>query len=256
MSKNRVLEHREYEVLKAISREQPLGARQLYNYLQDANLKMSESTISRILRQLDKQGFTTSKGNKGRVLTEFGEDFVKGLRTEQRWRDNLADLALHTSEDVLDLLHARHAVEAEVVRSLCEKFDEQALTKLEEIHSQHASGVDSFATRQKHAMQFHKTLADSVQNPIVRGLCSVIFDPRFDVLESILDLVTSHCNTNVDSVNEHEVILDAIRKRDSQSAIEAMSQHIKRLTADVTSIVENNETDLITAVLNFNRNNH
>src|SRR5690625_3153748 len=116
MSKNRVLEHREYEVLKAISREQPLGARQLYNYLQDANLKMSESTISRILRQLDKQGFTTSKGNKGRVLTEFGEDFVKGLRTEQRWRDNLADLALHTSEDVLDLLHARHAVEAEVVQ--------------------------------------------------------------------------------------------------------------------------------------------
>ena len=63
-------------VLSALSSEAPVGARMIWRQVLRSGLDASESTVSRVLNELDARGLTVSVENKGRTLTPTGQKFV------------------------------------------------------------------------------------------------------------------------------------------------------------------------------------
>jgi GntR family transcriptional repressor for pyruvate dehydrogenase complex len=64
-----------------------------------------------------------------------------------------------------------------------------------------------------------------------------VFDPRFDVFEQVLDVITAGRGTTEASPQEHEEIVAAIVARDPDAAEAAMVRHIDRLIDDASADV-------------------
>ncbi|TDE54079.1 FadR family transcriptional regulator [Nonomuraea mesophila] len=212
---------------------EPLGARQVLQVLkQGAGLDISEATVARRLRLLDRRGFTVAAGTKGRMLTSAGRQHVatvlRGRTTATRF---LEGTQVRTSEGLIDLLRARRTVEPEAAReaALCEDnaAAAQALTGLVERHGRHFADVHEVP--RDIALTFHRRVARCTRNPIVKAMLDVVLDPALDRLEAALDVVLDSHRSGEVTVIEHQRIADAIGAGRADEAEEAMRAHMDRL---------------------------
>jgi len=234
-SARQALEPRELELLLLIGAAgEPLGARELSRRLSGPD-RVSESTMNRLLRRLDEQGLTRSQAGRGRVLSPAGRALADQARTEQRWHDNLSQLEIKTLDDVRDLVVARRALEREIVRSAAVSATADDIEVLKRYLAEHEGAIDSEFDRRKVAIDFHRQLARSCPNRMLRAAALVLFDPRFDVLEQVLDIVTAGRGRTSASPHEHDSIIDAIIRRDADAAESAMLQHLDRLAEDLSA---------------------
>lgn len=221
-------------LLGLIAELQPVGARDIGKRLDGPLEGLSESTLSRLLRRLDHQGYTQSAGGKGRILTERGRVAADRFANEKRWSEELGSLELRTAEDVADLLYARRAVEREIVRAAALAAAPDDIRRLEQLVVVHESSIQAEVERRQMAVEFHRTLADIAPNRMLKALASVVFDPRFDHLEQVLDVMTETRGTTRRATHEHTEVLDAIRSGDPDAAERAMVGHLDRLIQDAT----------------------
>ncbi|WP_101844470.1 FadR/GntR family transcriptional regulator [Zhihengliuella sp. ISTPL4] len=234
-SASQSLEPRELELLLLIAAAaEPLGARELRRRLADGG-RVSESTMNRLLRRLDEQGLTRSQAGRGRVLSPAGRALADQATREQRWHDNLSQLEIKTLGDVRDLVVARRALEREIVRSAALSAEPSDVMALRRYLVQHEDSIESERDRRVAAVEFHRQLARSCPNRMLRASAMVLFDPRFDVLEQVLDIVTAGRGRTEASPHEHDAIVDAIEARDPDAAEAAMLQHLDRLSEDLSA---------------------
>lgn len=234
-SAHQSLEARELELLLLIAEApEPLGARELRRRLSSAD-KVSESTMNRLLRRLDEQGLTRSQAGRGRVLSAAGRALAEQARTEQRWHENLSQLEIRTLDDVRDLVLARRTLEREVVRLAATAATEGDIEQLRRYLVEHDRSIESRVDRRKAAIEFHRQLVRTSPNKMLRASAMVLFDPRFDVLEQVLDIVTAGRGRTSDSPHEHDAIVDAIIRRDPDAAEAAMLRHLDRLAEDLSA---------------------
>lgn len=213
----------------------PLGARELGRRLDGAQT-VSESTVNRLLRRLDEQGLTRSSG-RGRVASDAGRALAARASAEQSWSEQLGALEIRTLADVRDLLVARRGVEREIVRCAALTATDEDIAKLRASLEEYDHAIDADSQRRDVAVGFHKTLAGLVDNNVLRAVALVVFDPRFDTLEQVLDVVTASRGTTKHSPREHEVIMKAIIAGDADAAEKAMVRHIDRLLAEASTAV-------------------
>jgi GntR family L-lactate dehydrogenase operon transcriptional regulator len=225
---------RERALLELIATLQPVGAREIGKHLDGALEGMSESTLNRLLRRLDSRGLTHSPGGKGRVLTDAGRAAAERAANERRWSEELGSLELRTAQDVADLLYARRGVEREIARAAAVAATPADIERLTALLAGHETSIGTDQERRRQAVEFHRTLADIVPNRMLRGLASVVFDPRFDHLEQVLDIITENRGTTTSSPHEHHDLLDAIATHDPDAAEAAMTRHLDRLIQDAT----------------------
>lgn len=225
---------REAALLELIAELQPVGAREISKRLEGVLSDLSESTLSRLLRRLDARGLTYSAKGKGRVLTETGRDASDHAANMRRWSQELGLLELRTVQDVADLLHARRGVEREIARAAALAATDEDIAQLNTLFSRHETAIETNDERRRHAVEFHRALAEIVPNKMLRGLASVIFEARFDHLEQALDVITESRGTTLNSTHEHHDLLEAITKRDPDAAEAVMVRHLDRLIADAT----------------------
>lgn len=228
---------RERALLELIAELQPVGAREIGKRLDGPLAGLSESTLSRLLRRLDSAGLTGSPNGKGRVLTPAGREVADRVANERRWSAELGPLELRTAQDVADLLHARRGVEREIARAAALAAGPAEVEHLSRLLAGHETSMDTEDERPRRAVDFHRALADLVPNRVLRGLAAVVFDPRFDHLEQVLDVITESRGTTRRSTNEHHELMDAIAGRDPDRAEAAMARHLDRLIEDATTDV-------------------
>lgn len=221
-------------LLGLIAQLQPVGARDIGKRLEGPLEGLSESTLSRLLRRLDSEGYTRSADGKGRVLTDRGQAAADRLATERRWTEELGSLELRTAGDVADLLHARRAVEREVARAAAAFATPDDVRRLEQLVLGYESSIDAEVKRRQKAVEFHRLLAEIAPNRMLKALASVVFDPRFDHLEQVLDVMTEARGTTRRATHEHTGVLDAVRAGDPDAAEAAMVRHLDRLIEDAT----------------------
>lgn len=225
---------RERALLELIADLQPVGAREIGRHLTGPLDGLSESTLSRLLRRLDDAGLTASPSGKGRILTPAGRDAAERIGNERRLSAELGSLELRTAQDVADLLQARRAVEREIARAVAVSATPADVRRLSGLLAGHETSIDATDERRQRAVDFHRALAALVPNKVLRGLAAVVFDPRFDHLEQVLDVITESRGTTRRSPDEHHGLLDAIAAGDPDRAEEAMVSHLDRLIADAS----------------------
>ncbi len=185
-----LLEPRQAQLLLIIARsDYPLGARELIRRLDGPDKRLSESTVNRLLRQLDQQGLTESLDGRGRVLSKTGRAVAARSR-ERSGGDGSWSLDIRSLSDVQDLLRARRGIEREVARSVALTATKADIARLRQSIAAYGESIDS-ERRRLITVDFHKALTEMSDNPILRSAATVLFDTRFDVFEQILDAMTA-----------------------------------------------------------------
>jgi GntR family transcriptional regulator, transcriptional repressor for pyruvate dehydrogenase complex len=205
--------------------------------MEGSHSRLSESTVNRLLRRLDEQGLTRSLDGRGRVASEAGLALAQRAAAEQNWHKQIGAMEIRTLHDVRQLLVARRGVEREIAREVAASATSQDLGRLQTAMREYEQSIHAEDRRRDVATNFHKLLASTVQNSMLRAVGLVVFDPRFDMLEHVLDIVTSSRGTTLDSPREHEIILAAIQAGDADAAEAAMVSHINRLIGDASASV-------------------
>lgn len=210
------------DLLEAIHQHgSPIGSRAAAALLRSRGRTISESTVGRMLTELDDAGLTRSSGRKGRTLTEQGRRAVANRRLEVQQGTSLAAaLAITDVDALIDQLICRRGIEREAARAAALRADSADLGRLAELMSQPASGA--FHER----VAFHRHVAEISHNRQIKAMAATLFHERLAPLERLLFLIGLKQNTLGQWSDDHREITAKITARDPDGAERTMARHL------------------------------
>lgn len=138
----------------------------------------------------------------------------------------------------LDLLEARSAIESNVAVLVARKWqdgtiDERAFKKTYEITEQMKRIVtdgDRVEEFYRLGLGFHKALAEASNNDVLSEVVGNLVEATSHPLWALINKkILENRSAREDQIREHEVVLDAIQRGDSEAASRAMQHHIEDL---------------------------
>lgn len=233
-----------YLLMSIISQtDQPAGAWQLQEQLMDYGVDCSPASVGRHLRSLDYKEHTVRKGNQGRVLTPLGRAVL--AETEARlsraqMRDNVAQsLQVRKYEELIDLIHARKALETEAARLAARNATPEELEQLKSAVLAHRQCVQDNQDPTETALNFHAFVAKMSHNRFLSTLIDMlIFEEK--KIEAVFATLETRERGRV-YVKEHEEIAEAIIARDSKHAASLMENHVRGLYRTIAHQAVNDE---------------
>src|SRR6056297_1257283 len=113
------LSNKQFLILDIITNyKKPVGSGTLSMELAHKNKSLSEATAGRILRSLDRKGYTEKVGFQGRLVTSKGLRILKQHRLQRMKKKQLTRLLefsrVSGKKDLIDILIARRAIEREI----------------------------------------------------------------------------------------------------------------------------------------------
>lgn len=240
-------QHIEYVLLQTIAQHQgPIGAGFLSDILQGEQLPaMSEATIGRYLRKLEKQGFLRSEKydgrSRGRIITEQGEARLKELGTKFRQTkvvlDSIEIFRNGYGEHLRNLLLTREIIEPEVAALAAQNASEEHIQALRAIVEESAELVRRGKSMACTDAPFHIAIARASGNPVLEAVMKMLKTDRdySPELESIINA------SSLNNPSDHESIYRAIAAHDADRARTIMKQHIQNLLIK-TNHYEKNQT--------------
>lgn len=234
----------QYFLLKLIAKsDAPVGCGTACKALNEAEYKVSEATVGRLLRLLDQQGLTQREGFKGRILTKLGQERLEQIvndETRMHHSQKLANLVgSRNKEELLEILVARKAIEREIARQAALNITPQQLSLIESIAKPGlASSTKSVVQKD---VEFHYLLAEAAGNKVLKAALDLI---RQDAqLSPVLEYIRKQVHSQV--LQDHFKIFAALKARDPEASEKAMVEHVDNLISDVQkfwSLVHKEET--------------
>lgn len=219
--------------LKSISAQRvPTVSEQVFNYLHERILtlelppgtKMSEVEVSKqmdISRQPVREAFFR--------LSQLGFLLIRPQR---------ATVVQTISEnEVLQAMYVRSALETEVVRNAIELITEDQIKTLSDLLDQQQQAISDADKILFHTLddQFHKNICIAANAEFVWTLIK----EKKAHMDRVRYLTLEFNAQN--SLDEHKVILEAIRSKNNGPAVEAMRKHLARIKIDLPRIRHEHE---------------
>lgn len=212
--------------------ESPVGSRRVTHVLRESGTFVSESTVSRLLRQLDAQSLTRSVDGKGRILTTEGRRRLANRQAVERRDEAFARVVdIDNVQDLLDLLLARRALEREAARAVAIRATADEIAQLEESLRQHEESIAAGGL--PNGVDFHRLIGKASGNKLLIAMTDLVFDPLLDRTEEILDIIIGSHHSEMRSVTEHKAIVEALAAHDPDAAEAVMVEHVNRLIQEV-----------------------
>lgn len=214
--------------------DQPVGARRLGEVLRESGMAIAEATAGRYLNELDEAGWTRARGRRGRTLTAAGRDRLVQLRLQGQLAEASAHLAasaeITRTENFIDMLHARRAIEPEAARLAA------ARATCEEIDGLDASAqACTCAEGAQHVVQartFHRLLTRSAHNRMLAAVAELLLDANDQPGDKQeLHRRTEDAGAYAQLARDHHAIVDALRRRDAAAAERLTREHMDRIIA-------------------------
>jgi DNA-binding FadR family transcriptional regulator len=184
------------------------------------------------VRRLEEDGLARSVGVRGRVLTGEGERRLDILRLRQQVSARTASVAaavdVRTLDELIDLLHARRAVEGEAARLAAVRASEDELSSILAGSCGHADCVDRH-DRLGRSHSFHLLLARASRNRMLIAVSELLLDPRHQRLAALLDGLLASAGTLKELAADHEAIAQALQRRAADEAERLMRDHLGKL---------------------------
>ncbi len=228
------LNEKTYEILKIISSfREPVGSGLICHDLMDKGIGVSEATVGRMLRRLDKDGLTYKEGFRGRSLTEKGWEALESYqrREEQQLISHrFVQLAkAEAKEELINVLIARRAIEREIARLAAKKATAEDILELQNIIRHNEKNIDMGLSGAEDDVLFHRTIARIAGNKLLETALELI---RQDgQLSPVLEYIRNRVGSTV--VADHKQVLKFIEGKNPQGAEKAMAQHIESIISDV-----------------------
>lgn len=210
----------------------PIGTRSARLALKEMGLSMSESSVSRRLRELDARGWTTPVGTKGRVLSAEGrQQLVEFEKTGRAVPRTGPAVDVRDVRDVFDLLYARKAVESAVAADAAIHATSEDIEKLQTLVLDHREALGTDRMLDQPGLDLHRRIAAIAPNRMLKLLTGVVLAPQLDRVMAVLDIVLGSKTHQHSVVDEHQEIVEAIIDRDPERAEKAVKDHFDNMLA-------------------------
>ena len=189
-------------------------------------LNVGRATIREALRILEAQGVISVRPGKGTLVT--GDvSRVSGQESIVAWFQDHAD-------EVLDLLEIREVLERRAAYLAARRADGRMILELQDILHQAEQCVAEGDVTQLGYIdhQFHRVLAKASGNAILSQIIDAIGDVMLNPRRSIQRLP----GRAVTSLEEHRAIFNAIKDGQSETAEQAVLQHIRSVREAIISL--------------------
>lgn len=228
----------------------PMGTRHARSELSRHGYDLSESSISRLLREMDRRGWTQPVSAKGRVLAAEGRRRAADAVLAKRGSESVTRaVAVRDVKDLLDLLRARQAVESAIAGDAARSTNTDDLHALRQIHDTHRSAVGSEAMIAQPGLMFHRKIAAMATNRMLKLAADMMLAPHLDRVESVLDLAVRSEQDGV--VDEHAHVLDRIAHGDPAGAEQAMNEHFASMIAAAEASIVGQDDQLVQRLLDW-----
>jgi DNA-binding FadR family transcriptional regulator len=229
---------------------EPLGTRYAALELERRGIALSESSVSRLLREMDARGWTTPVGTKGRVLSAEGRrhaaESVLAQSTSASLKHPVKDV-----EDLLDLLRARRAVESAIAGDAARAPDPKSLLALENLCNLHHDHIGEAPMIEQPGLTFHRTLVAMCHNRMLKISGEMMLAPHLDRVEAVLDTILASKRAEQQVVAEHRAVYEYVRDADPEGAEQAMRSHFDAMIAATENSVVGESQHLIEQLLRW-----
>jgi DNA-binding FadR family transcriptional regulator len=216
-------------LLKAIKKcEFPTGS----TYLSQ-KLNIPPATIGRNLTQLEKDGLLEKVSNKGRIITDKGIRFLKeeSVRISKlKSADKLINMTEEPSkEKLLEILEVRKLLEGRSVELACKNATDAENEELENIIFEHEYEIRRGGLGNVQDLDFHTKIAYMSKNATIFQILNLILAENNAY--TFFSIVADHVKNT--QLEQHNNIVQAIKRRDSVSAKIAMEEHLDQVISDI-----------------------
>ncbi|WP_051154929.1 FCD domain-containing protein [Ruania albidiflava] len=230
----------------------PIGTRSARLALLEVGIDVSESSVSRRLRELDERGWTVPMGAKGRVISAEGRRRHTELEFSDRTTESLGRVVdVRDVRDLLDLLHARKAVESAAAADAARHAEQADIDELWELVGRHRDAVGTMELTQQPGLGLHRKIAAIAPNRMLKMLTGFVLAPHLDRVEAVLDIVLGAHDNQDAVVAEHAAIVDAIATGDAGRAEKVMGQHFDAMIGAGEKLLDGESASVVTRLLNW-----
>ncbi|WP_249864742.1 FCD domain-containing protein [Paenibacillus konkukensis] len=225
-------EYSEYLVLKyLIQSDEPVGSWVLKVMLGLKGIELSTATIGRLLKELDSKGFTKLVDAQGRVITSEGIGYAK-MQSERIERERLQARLMMAAipqslDELIDLLHARKALECETARLAALRANPKDIDELELSLKKHADVVKGKIDPTDIALDFHIKVAKASYNRFLIASLDILIYEELRLESQIARLITRE--RGEEYLLQHISIVESIKQNDPHEAERRMGVHIETL---------------------------
>ena len=177
---------------------------------------VSRGSIRDAFRMLEMIGLLETRHGRGTFPHELTVDrLVQPLASVMTYQQDLQD----------ELLDVRRMFEPAVARAAATRLTEEDLTDLQRILDAQRRKLKTGQSAIVEDTAFHAVLARSTRNRVVVSLMSTLNDLLVESRTSSL----KQEGRPVKSIEGHEAVVDALRRRDAEGAARAMYEHIDQI---------------------------
>jgi len=233
---------------------EPVGTRTAALALQERHdTKLSESTVSRLLQEMDGRGWTTPVATKGRVLTAQGRArHDESLLSAQAKTTLTSAISVQTVAGLLELLHARKAVESAVAADAAGHATEADIAELRALAQVQADHVaEDAAPGTKGGLDFHRKIAAMGSNSMLKVLSGIVLAPQVDHIDEVMDIILGEHHEEMSVVDHHRAVLAAIEAGDPAAAEEAMNRHFAGMISEAEKYLVGRNAQVVERLLGF-----
>jgi DNA-binding FadR family transcriptional regulator len=232
---------------------EPVGTRTAAGALKDGyDTTLSESTVSRLLQEMDQRGWTTPVATKGRALTAEGRARHEERLLATRASTTLSSaVSVHTVAGLLELLHARKAVESAIAADATNNCTQKDIAELRVLTQQQADELALEPTGGRTGLIFHRRVAEIGRNVMLKVLSGVVLAPQLDHVEYVMDIILGEHHQELSVIDHHRAIVDAMEAGDAQAAEAAMDRHFAEMIREAEQFMVGRNADVVTRLLEF-----
>lgn len=224
-----------YNLLNAVKAAQvPVGA----NYL-SGRMGIPPATIGRLMRKAEEDGYLVSISNKGRCITDKGNEYLDEIDTARAKQVAAKELIEYTAKPqtstMKEILELRRLIEPYAAKNACIRMTDEELYELEELILNRDIEMRHGGLGAEPDLHFHLLIARCSGNRAIYHMLTLLLTENNSY--SLFSIMTNKLNFN--EMTRHNKIVSAFIQRDAEAAFSAMQEHLDKLLQCVESYNSN-----------------
>lgn len=181
-----------------------------------ADFGYGRTHIREALHKLEFYGIIKTLPQSGSIINGLDINTLDGL---------ISDVLNLQNYDFYSLVETRLTLEVSAARFCAERWTVEDMKAIEEAHADYLKNFETPA-KVSYDFAFHRAIAEASHNPVFKAMLLVVIPDIMTVYEK-----ERICEDNTVAGEEHEELLEAIKKRDSELAAGLMRQHLQGVVA-------------------------
>ncbi len=225
-------------LLGVIENDGSMGAGKAQAALYEAGIVVSEPTAGRALRDLEREGLLAKNGSRGRALTPLGLKHLREYQQSRKSYELTAQLAKHLNprekEELIDILVARRAVEVALVELAAPRITPEQIKQLRRAVKESGRLLKRHKSVSEMDTEFHTVIAEASGNNTLAAALKLIWHGGEYARK--LEKIRYHSKEIMS--DDHEKIISALERGNSDLAGRTMETHLNNILRDVEQVPE------------------